>query len=137
MPVSAGSVVQMTPAMSPSGMSCTAAPAPRTPAISSACRGRSRMQAVISDTGTPLAFASATTLSPAGASRSTSAWRVAGADGDLVHVHVGRVQQAAALRHGEHGERVRHRLGADGRALERIDGDVDLGPSPEPTFSPM
>ena len=53
--------------------------------------------------------------------------RVAGADGDFVHVHVGRVQQAAALRNSEHGERVRHRLGTDGRALERIDGDVDLG----------
>ena len=51
---------------------------------------------------------------------------IAGADGDLVHVHIGRVQQAAPLGDREHGERVRHGLGADRRAFERIDGDVDF-----------
>src|SRR5215470_3585393 len=112
MPVSSGSVVQMTPAMSPSGISCTPAPALRTAAMSSAWRGRSRMQAVTSDTGTPLALAMALSVSPAG---------------DLVHVHVGRVEQSAALGDGEHGQRVGHRLGADGGALQRIDGNVDLG----------
>ena len=38
----------------------------------------------------------------------------------------GALQQAAALGDRQHGQRVRHGLGADGRALERIDGDVDL-----------
>jgi len=48
----------------------TPAPAPRTALISSACRGRSRMQAVISDIGTPLALAMADRTSAAGLSRS-------------------------------------------------------------------
>ena len=52
---------------------------------------------------------------------------IAGTDGDLVHVHVGRIEQAAALGNGQHGQRIGHRLGADGGALQRIDGDVDLG----------
>src|SRR6185503_20584460 len=55
-----------------------------------------------------------------------SGWRVevddavgiAGTDGDLVHVHVGRIEQAAALGNGKHGERVGHALGADGGALQ-------------------
>ena len=40
----------------------------------------------------------------------------------------GACKQAAALGDGEYRERVRHRLGADRRAFERIDGDVDLRP---------
>ena len=38
----------------------------------------------------------------------------------------GALQQAATLGDGDDGERVRHVLGADRGALERIDGDVDL-----------
>ena len=51
----------------------------------------------------------------------------AGADRDLVHVDVGRVQEIALLGDGEHGERVGPGLGGDGRALERIERDVDFG----------
>ena len=54
------------------------------------------------------------------------ALRIAGADRDLVHVDVGRVQQRAALGHGHGGDRARHVLGAQRRAFERIDRDVDL-----------
>ena len=51
---------------------------------------------------------------------------IAGADGDLVHVDVGRVEQRAGLRHRHHRDRARHVLGAQRRAFQRIDGDVDL-----------
>ena len=54
------------------------------------------------------------------------ALRIAGADRDLVHIDVGRVQQRAVLGHGERGDGARHVLGAQRRAFERIDGDVDL-----------
>ncbi len=48
------------------------------------------------------------------------------ADRDLVHVGVRRMQQAAALGHREHGERIRHRLGAKRRPFQRIERNVDL-----------
>ena len=65
-------------------------------------------------------------LSAGEASRSTMPCRIARADGDLRHVDVGRVEQAARLGDGDDGERVGQVLGADRRALERIEGDVDL-----------
>ena len=52
---------------------------------------------------------------------------VARTDGDLVHVHVGRVEQAAFLGDRQHGKRVRPGLGGDRRPLEGIERDVDLG----------
>ena len=126
MPVSSGSVVQMTPAMSPSGMSCTAAPALRTAAISS------RVARPVEDAGGDLGDRHALRLRQrldVGAGRGIEiddARRIARSDGDLVHVDVGRVQKPAALGDREHRERIWHRLGADRRALERIDRDVDL-----------
>ena len=51
----------------------------------------------------------------------------AAADGDLVHVDVGRIEEAAVLGHGDDGQRIGQTLGGDGRALERIERDVDLG----------
>ena len=54
------------------------------------------------------------------------ALRIAGADRDLLHVDVGRVQQRAAVGHRHGGDRARHVLGAQRRAFERIDRDVDL-----------
>ena len=50
--------------------------------------------------------------------------RQAGADGDLVHVDVGRVQEVAALGQRHDGERVRTGLGGQRGAFERVDGDV-------------
>ena len=47
-----------------------------------------------------------------------------GADHELLHVEIGRVQQPALLRRREHGDRVRGAHGAEVRPLERIDGDV-------------
>ena len=63
--------------------------------------------------------------------RRVQADRVLGAraDDQLLHVEIGRVQQAAARRRREHGDRVGRAGGAQVRALERIDRDVDLGQS--------
>ena len=58
--------------------------------------------------------------------RSITPAGIAGADGELVHIDVGRVEQAALLGDGEHGERVGAGLGGDRRAFERVEGDVDL-----------
>ena len=55
------------------------------------------------------------------------AGRIAGPDGDLLHIHVWRIQQSAALGHGEHADRIGLVLGAQCRALQRIDCDIDLG----------
>src|SRR5438093_2239008 len=49
-----------------------------------------------------------------------------GADHDLLHVAVGRVQQAAPVRGGEDRDRPRRPGGAEVRTLERVDGDVDF-----------
>jgi len=54
-------------------------------------------------------------------------------DDQLLHVEVGRMQQAALVRGCEHGDRVGGAGGAQVRAFERIDGDIDLvelAPSP-------
>ena len=64
-------------------------------------------------------------LSRTGASRSTRCLAL-GPDDELVHVDVGRVQQAAALGRGEHRDGVGLAGGAEVGALERIDGDVDF-----------
>ncbi len=50
------------------------------------------------------------------------------ADRDLVHVDVGRVEEAALLRHRDDGQRVGQPLGGDRGAFQRIERDVDLGP---------
>ncbi len=50
---------------------------------------------------------------------------IAGADRDLFHVDVWRVQQRAAFGHCHGRNRSGHVLGAERRAFERIDRDVD------------
>ena len=50
------------------------------------------------------------------------------ADDQLLHVEIGRVQQAALFRRGEHRNRIRRAGRAQVRAFERIDGDVHLVP---------
>ena len=52
---------------------------------------------------------------------------IARANRELVHIDVGRVQEAALFRRRQHGERVRPGLGGNRGALERIKRDVDLG----------
>ena len=53
-----------------------------------------------------------------------------GTDGDLLHVRVGRVQQRALRAEREHRERVGLAVRGQVRALERVDGDVDLLAAP-------
>ena len=48
-------------------------------------------------------------------------------DAQLLEVRVGRVEQPAAFRRGEDGDRVGEAHRDEVGALERIDGDVDLG----------
>ena len=48
-------------------------------------------------------------------------------DDNFVHVAVGRVQQAAALRRRQHSDRSRRARGAQIGAFQRIDRDIDLG----------
>ena len=51
----------------------------------------------------------------------------AGADDDeLLHVEVGRVQESSAFGGGEHRYRAGRSRGAEIRALERVDRDIDL-----------
>ena len=52
---------------------------------------------------------------------------VTGADCDLLHVDVGRVEQRAAFGHRHGGDRARHVLCAKCSPLERVDRDIDLG----------
>ena len=52
-----------------------------------------------------------------------------GPDGDLVHVQRrAREEHRPALGDGDDGDRVRHPERREPRPLERVDGDVDLGP---------
>jgi len=48
-----------------------------------------------------------------------------GPDDELVHVDVRSVQEPALVPSGEHGDGVRRAGGAEVRALEGVDGDVD------------
>ena len=47
-------------------------------------------------------------------------------DDDLVHVDVGRVQESAALRGGEHGDGVVRAERAEVRAFQGVNGDVNV-----------
>jgi len=47
------------------------------------------------------------------------------ADDELLHVNVRRMEQAATFGRGQDSQRIRRSGGAQIRALERIDGDVD------------
>ncbi len=51
---------------------------------------------------------------------------ISGADRQLFHVDVGRVQQAAFFRNGENRERVGTGLRRDRRPFQRIESNVDL-----------
>ena len=59
-------------------------------------------------------------------------------DGDLVHVDGGaREEHRAALGDRDHRDRVRLPERRQARALERVDGDVDLGPVAVADASPL
>ena len=55
---------------------------------------------------------------------------ISGANRDLLHIDIRRVEQRACLRHGHHGDGAGHVLGAKRRALQRVDGDIDLRTPP-------
>jgi len=133
-PVCAGWAARMTPATSPSEISRTLAPALRHFATSSAWRGRSRTQTVMSLSATFLARASAAMFS-AGSLSSRRALRVAGTDRDLVHVDVWRAKQRTRLP-WRSPICAGHILGAERRAFERRDGQIEARALPAPTSSP-
>ena len=111
---------------SPSVISLIRAPASRTSAISASCRGRSRMTTVMSLMRRPSAWAIRREV----LGRALADVDLAGhdrPDAELLEVGVGGVGQAALLGRGEDGDRVRLAVGDEVRALERVDGDVDLG----------
>jgi hypothetical protein len=113
----------MTPATSPSVMSRIAAPVERTSRISSSWRGRSRMQTVMSSTSQPRARQRAHAFGRRHVQRH-GVGRKTRPDRQLVHVDIGRVQERAARRHRDHRQRVRHVLGGQRRALERVERDI-------------
>ena len=104
------------------------APAARTSSARASWRGRSRMQTVRSATFSPLARAIALRLR---ADRRVDVDDVGalGPDDQLLHVEDGAgVVHGAPLGDREHRDGVRHALGGQGRAVDRVDGDVALGP---------
>ena len=119
--------VAITPDTSPSPISMMRAPASRTLAISSAWRGRSRMQTTRSATSTFLALARSARFCAGRLVEIDDAVGQAAADRDLVHVDVGRIEEAAMLGHRHDGQRIGQALGGDGGAFQRIERDVDLG----------
>ena len=51
-----------------------------------------------------------------------------GSDGDLLHVERrAGIEHRATIGHGDHGERIGLALRGEGGAVDRVDGDVDLG----------
>ena len=51
-----------------------------------------------------------------------------GPDDELLHVEDGAgVVHRTPLRHRQHGDGVRHPLGVEGGAVNRVDGDIDVG----------
>ncbi len=56
------------------------------------------------------------------------ALRVTRTDGDLFHIDVRRVKQVALLGNRDHRKRVWQVLGADRRAFQRIERDIDVRP---------
>ncbi len=127
MPVLAVSAQCMTPATSPSGISRMRAPVARISAISASWRGRSSTQTMMPLAAVPFARASLLDALGRGHVETDDVLGISGPDGELVHVDVGRVQHRAARPHRDHRQRVRHVLGGQGRALERVERDVDAG----------
>ena len=92
----------------------------------SSWRGRSSTTTITSRTSVPLRSATRPRVSPSGRSRSSRSARCSAA-GHLLHVDArAGVEHRAALGQRDHRERVRAAVGGEPRALERVDGDVDL-----------
>ena len=126
-PVFAVSAQWMTPATSPSVISRMRAPVARISAISASWRGRSSTQTMM-----PLGARALGAGQPPDALgrrhvEVDQPVRVARPDRELVHIDVRRVQHRAARPHGDHRQRVRHVLGGQRGALERVERDVDAG----------
>ena len=52
---------------------------------------------------------------------------IAGSNRQLVHINVGRIEQATFRSRCKHGQGVRARFCGDGGAFERVERDIDLG----------
>ena len=112
------------PATSPSVIRWIRAPVSRTCAISSSCRGRSRMTTVTSCGAHALGLGHGRDV---GRRRRVDVHHVGRgrAGGQLGHVeHRGRVVHRAAVGHRQDRDRVRHPVGAQPGAVDRVDGDV-------------
>ena len=81
---------------------------------------------MISEGLTPLALARRIMFSSAGASRSIVPFGIAGADCDLLHVAIGRMQQRAGFSHCDRGDRPGHVFGAERRAFQGINRNIDF-----------
>ena len=99
----------------------------RTLAISSSCRGRSRIRhgELVDIAG--LGLGELGQCDGWGVVQIDQLVRQPVADGDLVHVGVRRCEEAAFLRHREHGKRVGAAGGANGGAFEWVESDIEAG----------
>jgi hypothetical protein len=61
-----------------------------------------------------------------------NALRITRTDRQFLHIDVGRMQERTAIGHRHGRDRAGHVLGAQRRAFERIDGDINLGTGIEP-----
>ena len=103
------------------------APTSRTCSTASAWRSRSSMMIVTSPGSEPLASATRRITSGSGSVRLRQS-AILGAAGDLLHVDArARVEHRALLRERDHRQCRGHPARREARALERVDGDVDLG----------
>ncbi len=104
------------------------APASRTLAISSAWRGRSRMQTTRSAISPFFGLREVLQVFGRCCVEIDDVVRQAAADRNLVHVDIGRIQKAAVIGHRQHRQRVAAALCGDRRAFKRVERDVDLRP---------
>ncbi len=126
MPVS-GRAAMIAPATSPSLMNLIIAPVARMSATRLSWRGRSSSMTVTSSARLPLALATAAMLSRDGRLDVDDVGGL-GAGDQLLHVEDRRrVVHRPARRDREHRDGVRHALGRQGRAVDRVDRDVALG----------
>ena len=124
-PVCAGCAVKMTPATSPSEISRTLAPGP---AAFGDQFGMARAFENADDDVAVVDVLGARQRRDVFAGLPVEvdeAGRIAGTNGDFVHVDVGRVEQGAGVRYRDDGDRAGHVLRAERRALQRRDGQVE------------
>ena len=115
------------PATSPSEMNLIRAPVSRISLTMPSWRGRSRMTTVTSSGVDALGLGDPADVHRDGGVDVDEVGGL-GAGDQLVHVEDrGRVEHGAAVGGGQDGDGVRHALGGQRGAVDRVHGDVDLG----------